>query len=152
MLWILSQMVVHGRLADFFHYTFIFKAIQSVRRNPEHLILLLLLLLFAYIAQPYRRIDSRFLANQHSVPDAKFWKWSRRRLLRCWYSTAQRSPLPWPVQPRALDRLFHRVVVDAVPLFLQRRPRGPFLVCDAQPPSLSRLPLLPARAGHLESV
>lgn len=90
MLWILSQMVVHGRLADFSHHIFIFKAIRSARGNPEHLILLLLLLLFACIDQPHRRIDSRFLANQHSARDARFWEWSRRRLLRCWYRDGPR--------------------------------------------------------------
>jgi hypothetical protein len=35
MLRLLSQVVVHGRLADFFHHIFISKTIQSARGNPE---------------------------------------------------------------------------------------------------------------------
>ena len=42
MLWLLSQMVVHGRLADFFHHTFVSKAIQSVRRNPEQSLIIII--------------------------------------------------------------------------------------------------------------
>jgi len=42
MLWLLSQMVAHGRLADFFHHTFIFKAIWSVGGNPEQSLIIII--------------------------------------------------------------------------------------------------------------